>query len=133
MPRIPMVSGRVARVEFNGSPEFVPGSVEVPVEAIQAEGQRVVGFAKRAVQFQGLDRRGLRFWQRLLRSHHRILPVAQQRIRVGQARVGLRVFRILVDGLVEIRQRHLQTIRRSLVPEVAPLEIQTRTRPDSPP
>ena len=94
-----MVSGGVAWVQFDGSPEFVPGGVEVPVEAVQAEGQRVVGFAKRAVQFQGLDRRGLCFRECLLRSHHRILPVAQQRISVGQARVRLGVFRILVDGL----------------------------------
>ena len=70
------MSGRVARVKLNGPLEFLLGSVEIPVEAIQADGQRGVSFAERAVQFQSLQRRGLCFGERLFGSHHRILPVS---------------------------------------------------------
>ena len=118
-----MVGRSVAWVQFNGPPEFLPGRVQIPVEDIQAKCERVVGFAERAVQFQSLDRRGLRSWECLLGGHCRILPVAQQSISVGQAGISLGVFRILLDRLIEMSQGDLQSIRRSLVPEVATLEI----------
>ena len=55
-----MVSGCVAWIQFNGSPKFLSPCVQIPVEAIQDEGKRVVGFTERAVQFQSFDRRRLR-------------------------------------------------------------------------
>src|SRR5260370_22027594 len=122
MASIPMVTGSVAWAQLNSPPEFFPGRVKIPVETVQAECKRVVGFAERAVQFQSFDRRGLGFWECLLGGHHRILPVSQQSISVGQARIALGVFRVLVDCLIEISQGNLQTIRRSLIPEVAPFE-----------
>src|SRR5580692_8897981 len=117
------MSGCVARVKLNGPLEFLLGSVEIPVEAIQADCQRGVSFAKRAVQFQSFNRGGLRFGERLFGSHYRILPVPQQSVSVGQARIGLGVSRILFNCLLEISQGGLQTIRGSLIPKVAPFEI----------
>src|SRR5207248_9181269 len=123
MPSIPMVGCSVAWVQFNGSPEFLPGRVQIPIKGVQAKCKRVVGLAERAVQFQRLDRRGLRSWECLLGGHRPIVPIAQQSISVGQARISLGVFRILVDRLIEMSQGDLQSIRRSLVPGVATLEI----------
>src|SRR6478736_8175663 len=102
MPRIPMVRGCVAWVQRDSPAEFLPGRLKVPVEAIQAECERGVGFAEAIVQLQGLDRGGLGFGESLLWGHHGVLPVAQQRISVGQARVCARVSRVLVDRLTEI-------------------------------
>ena len=118
-----MVGRSIAWVQFNGPPEFLPGRVQIPVEDIQAKCERVVGFAERAVQFQSLDRRGLRSWECLLGAHRPILPIAEQSISVGQARISLGVFRIFVDRLIKMSQGDLQSIGRSLVPEVATLEI----------
>ena len=118
-----MVSGRVAWVQFNGPPEFLPRGLQIPVEPIQHECKRVVRFAERAIQFQGFDRRSLRLRKCLLWRHHCILPVSRQSISVGQAGISLGIFRVLFDGLIEIGQGNPQTFRRSFIPEVAPFEI----------
>src|SRR5437763_13362551 len=123
MPSVPVMWCSVAWVQFNGSPEFLPGTVQIPIEGVQAKCKRVVGLAERAVQFQSLDRRGLRSWECLLGAHRPILPIAEQSISVGQARISLGVFRIFVDRLIKMSQGDLQSIGRSLVPEVATLEI----------
>ena len=77
MPGVPMVSSRVSWIQFNGPPEFVPASIEVPIEPIQDECKRVVGFTERVIQLESMDRRSFRFGERLLGGHHRILPVSQ--------------------------------------------------------
>ena len=47
VPRIPVVSGGVAGIELDGATEFLSAGLEVPVEPIQAECQRVVSLAER--------------------------------------------------------------------------------------
>ena len=59
------MSGGVARVELDASPEFLLGGYEVPVEAIEAECQRGVRFTERVVQLERLGRRGLGRGKRL--------------------------------------------------------------------
>src|SRR5579871_6468942 len=118
-----MVSGCVAWVKFNGPAEFLACCVKIPVVAIKNECKRVVGFPERAVQFQGFHRRRLRFGECLFGCYDCILPVSQQSISVGRARISLGVFWVLFDRLIEISQSNLQTIRRSLIPEIAPLQI----------
>ena len=63
-----MVSGCVAWIRFNGPLEFLPASIQIPIEAIQDECKRVVGFAERVVQLESMDRRRRRFGERLLRG-----------------------------------------------------------------
>src|SRR5215831_13202381 len=57
MPSVSMVSGCVAWIQFNSPLEFLPPSIQIPIEAIQDECKRVVGFAKRIVQLESTDRR----------------------------------------------------------------------------
>src|SRR5713101_614784 len=120
---MPMVSRCVTWVQFNGPPKFLFGRIKIPIEAIEAECKRVVGFAERAVQFQSFNCCGLCLGERLLGSHDRILPVPQQSIRVSQTGICLGIFRVLLDCLIEESEGSLQTIGRSLIPEVAPFEI----------
>jgi hypothetical protein len=41
-----MVSGCVARVQFNGPPEFLSPGIQIPVKPVQRKCQRVVGFPR---------------------------------------------------------------------------------------
>src|SRR5580658_3043104 len=123
MPSVPMVRGCVAGIQLNGPSEFLAGRIKIPIEAIQAECKRVVGFAERTIQFKSFDRGSLCFGEGLLWSQHGILPVSQQSIGVSQTGISRRVFRVFVDCLIEIGQGNLQAIRGSLVPEEASFEI----------
>ena len=118
-----MMSGRVARVQLDPSPEFRVGGFQIPVEAIQAESKGRMGLAERAIELQRLDRRGLRLRKGFLGSKHSIFPVAQQGIRVGQTTVRLRVVWIALNRLFEIVDRLFEVVAGSLVPEVSPLEV----------
>src|ERR1700722_9246519 len=118
-----MVSGCVAGIQFDGSLEFLASRLQIPVEAIQDESQRVVSFTERGVQFQSLDCRRFRFRKRFFGRHYSVLPVSQQSVGVGQPRISRSVFWILFDGLFEISQSGPQTICRALVPEVASFKV----------
>src|SRR5579863_10411714 len=49
MPSVPVVSGRVARVQCNGSLELYPCGFDVPVKAVQAESKGVMSCAESVV------------------------------------------------------------------------------------
>src|SRR6185369_1705291 len=118
-----MVSGRVAGVQLEASPEFGVGRSRIPVKPIQAECERRVSLAERVIELQRLDRRGLRARKRVFGSKHSILPVTQQGIGVGQAAVRLRVARIALNRQAEKPDRLFKVVAGSFVPEVSTLEI----------
>src|SRR5438093_4580560 len=97
-----MMSGRVARVQLNASPELPVGSLQIPVEPIQAECKRSVSLAERVIELQRFNRRGLRSRKRFAGRKDSIFPVPQQGIRVGQATVRLRIVGIALNRLAEI-------------------------------
>src|ERR1700739_28775 len=118
-----MVSGCVAWIQLNGSAEFLPASVQIPVKAIQDECQRGVCFTEGAVRLESFDRRRLGFRERFSGAHHGVLPVSQQGIGIGQTGVRRCVVWILLNGLVKISNGALQTICSPLIPEISTLEI----------
>ena len=105
-----MVSGCVAWIQLNGPAEFLPASVQIPVEAIQDERQRGVCFTEGVVQLEGFDRRRLRFRERFSGGHHCVLPVSQQGVGIGQSGVRRCVVWISLNCLVKISDGALQTI-----------------------
>src|SRR5262252_5202864 len=115
------MSGRVARVQLNASPEFPVGRLQIPIEAIQAEGQRRMSLAERVIELQGFDRRGLRSRKCFSGGKHAIFPVSQQGIRIGQPTVRLRVVWIALNRLEEIFNRLFEVVAGSFVPEVSSL------------
>src|SRR5438093_13508057 len=117
------MSGGVARVQLNASPEFRVRRFQIPVEGIQAERERRMSLAERVIELQGFDRRGLRSRKRFSRSKDSIFPVAQQGIAVGQAAVRLRVVRIALNRPAEILDRPFKVLAGSFVPEVSRLEV----------
>src|SRR5262245_2169955 len=123
MPRIPMVSGGVARIEVNGPSKFLLGGCPIPVETAQNESQRRMSFAERVIQFQSLDRRGFRGGKSLPGGHDSVLPVSQQRVGVGQPAIRLCIVGGLRDRLVKILLGLVQTLGGSSVPEISTLEI----------
>jgi hypothetical protein len=65
MPPVPMMTGRVARAEFNSSRELSAAGLPVPVKSVQAPCEGDVSLAKITVQLYGFDRRRLGLGGRL--------------------------------------------------------------------
>src|ERR1700688_1250890 len=118
MPRIPLMSGRIVRLQRGCSLVLRLGTFPVPAIKVQSESERGVGLAEAIVQGQSLGCSHPGFGESILRRKPTIFPIARQNIWVCQAGICFSVGRIRLDRMVEILDGFLQAIRCSLVSEV---------------
>src|SRR5688500_5680992 len=109
-------------LQFDGPPVLLLRARPVPLVGGFNEAQRSVGFGESLIQRQSLHGSLLRLGISLFRRKPAI--VTEEAVRVGQTNIGQGVRRIFLDRLVEIADAFVQTLNRSLVPEVTPLQIE---------
>src|SRR5712692_1291314 len=112
-----MVSLGIVGIELNGSFVFALSSRKVSVVKILNMGQRNVRFGKGLIDFQSLERGGLRFWQHLIWRHaSSCLWHPQKSVTVGQTAVSQGEVRIFFYSLLKILEGLLHPLLASLVP-----------------
>src|SRR5215467_12191407 len=118
---IPLMSGRIVRVEFEGSLERALSSRPVPL--IESNpGERVLGLGKRVVKLQGFSRSLLDSCKPFFRRNPVQAP--QDVVAISQPGVGESIARIQTNRLLKIIYCFLQSLPGPLVPEVTALQVQ---------
>src|SRR3954454_13259851 len=120
MPTRPVMSRRIAGVQFDCLPEFLLGSLPLPAIKIQSESQRGVSLTELIVQCQCLCGSRLGLEKSIARRKDPIFPIARQCVRVSQSRICLGVSWIGLYGTAKIFNCCPEACCSSLVPEVAP-------------
>src|SRR6185295_7435708 len=119
---IPLMREGMIGIEFQGPLERAFSVGQVPVIILQNGRQRGVGFPQRIVEFDRLQGGALSFgtgarWRC-------VSPNSKLVIGVGQASPDQGVRWLLVEGLVKKCEALPKTIFGSLIPVVAPLEVE---------
>src|ERR1700730_7865556 len=123
MPRVPLMSRRIAGLQLDCLLVFRLGGLPVPAIKVQSESERGVGLAEAIVQCQRLGRIRPGFGESILRRNYPIFPIARQCVGVSQARICLGVGWIRLDRTIEILNGALQPISGSLVQKVPSFEV----------
>src|SRR5262249_32078604 len=98
-----------------------------PVEVLPADkAEDLVRFSERPVELESLQRSPLRLWQCLCDRGRTIF--GKKGGGVSQTNVSQRIARVLLDRLLEVPDRLRQPLLGSLVPEVAPLQVEVVRR-----
>src|SRR6185503_19102537 len=88
---VPMMCGRVSRLEFKGALEFPFAQRPIPIVATEAIRERGVSFSQRVVNLESLLRSLACFRKRFLRRKRRNAKTAKHDVRVRQTYVGERI------------------------------------------
>ena len=118
----PLVRGRIIRIQFHCAVIFSFGGSKIVIVVLDDLAQRSVRFRKFVVESERLQCRLLCFRHQLLRRLVRVS--SQQRICVSQTRVSQRIVRILLDRLLEKRNRLLKIRGCAFVPVEAAFQIE---------
>jgi hypothetical protein len=121
----PMVCRWILRLELNGLAKFMFGSGPLVVEEAD-HSEDVVRFGERPVELESPLRSLFCLWPCLGRGARTIF--GKNGSGVSQPDVGEGIVRVLLDRLLEVPDRLRQPVSRSLVPEVAPLQVEVVRR-----
>src|SRR5262249_19007551 len=119
---VPLMSGRVFRIEFDCAPALHLRAFPVPIEMEFDDAERAVRFGERIVDLKSLHRRGLRFRKSLSRRKHSIS--VEKSVTVGQPGISQSVTRIGLYCGFESLYSFLETSGSPFIPVVTPLEIE---------
>ena len=120
--RVPVMRGRVARVELDGALELALGAGPVPVLRRAHVRERGVRFGGMAVEHHGRRRARRRLRPDVRRAEHAV--VREQSVRVGQAAVRERELRVFDDRLLEEVDRLVQAFLGALIEVIAALQVE---------
>ena len=125
--RVPVMRGRVARVEPDGELELALRAVPVPVLRRLDVRQRGVGLGASCRRASPPRRRSTPPWPRRSAGCADAV-VGQQAVGVRQSAVGQRELRVLDDRLLEEVQRLVQSLVGALIQVIAALQVQVARR-----
>ena len=119
---IPVVGGCIVRVQFDGTAEFSPRGLPVPVVVLHHQSQRGVSFGQTLVNLESTQGRGARLRHELGLRNHTV--AAQQGIRIRQASIGAGIVRVFGRRLLKIVDRPPESFNRPLVQEILGFEVE---------
>ena len=124
--RVPVMAGRVARIQVDGALELALGAGPVPVLRRADVRQRGVGLGRMVVEHH--RRRGARrgLGPDVSRPEHAVMR--EQAIGIGQAAVRERELRVLDERLLEEVDGLLQAFLGPLIQVIAALQIEIARR-----
>ena len=109
------------RRQFNGAGKAVFGRLPVAIGSPSCDGQRAVGFGQCRIKLERPQGRILSGCETLFRRKH--APHSEPGIIIRHARHGMRVVRIVSQGLVEMDQRLGHAVDAVGIPVIPAFQI----------
>src|ERR1035441_9113631 len=119
--RVPMMSGRIIRLEIDGSPEFPVAARPVPINEGLYPAERCVSLGQVIVDVKSHASRLPSLWEGLCRRQASV--GAKNEVGIGDSRVSVSVIWVLTHGLKKVFESCLLALSGPLPPAIAALEV----------
>src|ERR1017187_4032124 len=119
--RVPMMSGRIVRLEIDGSPEFPVAAQPVPIDEGLDPAERCVSLGQVVVEVKSHASRLSGLWECLCRRQASV--GAKNQVGIGDTRVSLSIIWVLTHGLKKVFESCLLALSGPLPPAIAALEV----------
>src|SRR5450631_2292506 len=119
--RVPMMSGRIVRLEIDGSPEFPVAARPIPIDEGLDPAERCVSLGQVVVEVKSHASRLSSLWEGLCRRQASV--GAKNQVGIGDSRVSLSITWILTHGLKKVFESCLLALPGPLPPAIAALQV----------